>query len=145
MSRTVIAVSTSLAALLLASCAGAPPKPAGNRLAACSNTLNCVSSQSSDPGHHVDAIVYTGTRAGAQQLMASILQRLDNTRLVAQEDGYLHATYTAPTGLVSDVELLFPAEKRIEVRSASRAGVFDFGANRARVENLRKTFNGLQP
>ena len=145
MSRTAIAVTTSLAALLLAACAGVPPRPAGSTFAPCGGTFNCVSSQDPESGHRVEAITYTGTRAGAQQLMASILRRGENMRIVTQDDGYLHATYTAPSGLVNDIEMIFPADKRIEVRSASRTGMFDFGANRARIETLRKSFNGLQP
>ena len=41
-------------------------------------------------------------------------------------------------GYVDDVELfLDAAAKLIQVRSASRLGIRDFGVNRARVESLR--------
>ena len=43
-------------------------------------------------------------------------------------------------GFVDDVEFLFPKEKIIHVRSASRIGYSDFGANRRRVEHLRELF-----
>lgn len=60
-------------------------------------------------------------------------------RIAAERPGYLHAEYASRVfGFVDDVELeLDPAATLVHVRSASRIGRSDFGANRARVEDLR--------
>ena len=44
---------------------------------------------------------------------------------------------------VDDLEFyLDRLEKKIHVRSASRVGKYDFGANRRRVEAIRRAFDG---
>ena len=45
---------------------------------------------------------------------------------------------------VDDVEFYFPPDQTIiHLKSASRKGHYDFGANRRRVERLRSTFESL--
>jgi uncharacterized protein (DUF1499 family) len=45
-------------------------------------------------------------------------------------------------GFIDDVELLYDRKKQlIQVKSASRVGQSDFGANRKRVELLREGLN----
>ncbi|MCA8941395.1 MAG: DUF1499 domain-containing protein, partial [Planctomycetes bacterium] len=52
---------------------------------------------------------------------------------------------TAVWRFVDDLELLLDDERSvIDVRSASRVGEFDFGANRGRVETLRSLFGALR-
>ena len=146
MSRTVTAVSISLLTSLLMACGSPTLRQSADRLAACSGAPHCVSSQDADPARRIEPIAYTGTRAGAQQLMVSILRTTADAKIITVEDGYIHATFTTPTvGFVDDLELLFSSQKFIDVRSSSRIGYYDFGINRNRVETLRKTFNGLQP
>ena len=64
------------------------------------------------------------------------------TVIVAAADDYLHARCRTRLGFVDDLEfLLCPAEAMIHVRSASYISLFtDFGANRRRVEQLRRRF-----
>ena len=52
----------------------------------------------------------------------------------------MHATYTsAIMGYTDDVELWFCNEPgKVEVRSSSRVGYYDFNVNRERVERLRQ-------
>lgn len=143
MYRTAIAVTTSM---LLAACGSPQLRPSAQQFAACSGLPHCVSSQDVDPARRVEPIAYTGTRSGAQQLMVSLLRVMPEARIITQEDGYLHATFTSATlGMVDDVEMIFPAQKFIDVRSSSRIGYYDFGVNRRRIETLRKAFIDHQP
>lgn len=150
MSRMATAGLISLMGVtaLLSGCStfGTPQLRTGSNFADCDEGPHCVSSQATDPAKRVDAIQYNGTRAGAQQLMVSILTVMPGAKLLKQEDGYLHATFTSPTmSFVDDLELQFPSQKFIDVRSSSRIGYYDFGTNRNRVEALRKAFNERQP
>ena len=67
------------------------------------------------------------------------VENLSRTRIVAETSDYLHAeAASAIFGFVDDLELhLRTAEGVIAVRSASRLGYSDLGANRRRIENLR--------
>ncbi len=60
-------------------------------------------------------------------------------RIIESDAHYLYAEYTTPLmGFVDDVEFLLDAEKGvIHLRSASRLGYSDMGANRKRIEHLR--------
>jgi uncharacterized protein (DUF1499 family) len=60
-------------------------------------------------------------------------------KIMRSDDSYLYAEYSTPLmGYVDDVEfLLAPDQKLIHVRSASRLGYSDMGANRKRIENIR--------
>ena len=65
------------------------------------------------------------------------------TRVVTATDRYLHARCRTRIGFVDDFELLLCRRSGvIQVRSASRVGVCDFGVNRRRVERLRHRFEG---
>jgi uncharacterized protein (DUF1499 family) len=123
-----------------------PEDIARGRLAACPNSPNCVSSQAEpeDKVHFIEALPADGdsnaTLARLQQIIASTAR----TRIVSSGDGYLHAEYTSRIfRWVDDVELLAdPAADAIQVRSASRTGYGDLGANRSRVEELREALAG---
>ncbi len=60
-------------------------------------------------------------------------------QIVVEEPTYIHAEFTSALfRFVDDVEFLFAEpEKVIHVRSASRAGYYDFGANRTRIGRIR--------
>ena len=64
---------------------------------------------------------------------------LPRTRIVQQTSDYLHAECRSQwLGFVDDLELhLRPEKHAVAVRSAARLGHWDFGVNRARVEQLR--------
>ncbi|HEY5717459.1 MAG TPA: DUF1499 domain-containing protein, partial [Motiliproteus sp.] len=63
--------------------------------------------------------------------------------LVRVQDDYLAATFTSSLfGFVDDLEARLELDKQqIQLRSASRVGHSDLGANRTRVELLRRQFN----
>ena len=120
----------------LTACAGEPPQNIGvqdGRLTACPESPNCVSSFESDAEH------------GIQPLQASlhqvdrVLLGLVEANIVESRGGYLYAEFTSRLmRYVDDVEFLEDSTAGvIHVRSASRLGYSDLGANRKRIENIR--------
>ncbi|MGB7417264.1 MAG: DUF1499 domain-containing protein [Thermosynechococcaceae cyanobacterium] len=112
-------------------------------LAACPDSPNCVSSQASDASHHVAAMTYGGSTSDALAKLRQAIDAMEGSEIVTATDDYLHAEFTSKLmGFVDDLECYLPAEKSlIHIRSASRLGQSDLGANRTRVEELRKRFN----
>jgi uncharacterized protein (DUF1499 family) len=116
------------------------------RLAPCPNKPNCVSSQAatSDQQHYVKALTYSGEPAQAREQLDRVIASMKRARVVVREANYWRAEFTSALWrFVDDVEFLFDDNaKRIDVRSASRVGYSDLGANRRRVEEIRSRFFG---
>ena len=120
----------------LAACAGEPPQNIGvqnGRLTPCPESPNCVSSFASDSEHAIDPI-----DASLEQIEGALLQ-LPAANIVSASADYLYAEFTSRImGFVDDVEFLHDrASGLTHVRSASRLGYSDLGANRKRIESIR--------
>ena len=132
---------------------GTPPGDLGvkdGKLKRPSKTPNSVSSQADLwPGDVQQAyariaplaLVSGDTGSGAATLAAlkAAVQAQPGAQLVKAEGDYLYAIFsTRVMKYTDDVEFWFdPAAKVVQVRSASRVGRGDFGANRTRVEAIR--------
>jgi len=118
------------------------------KLAACPNTPNCVSSQApdSDTEHKIAPLSYTASPTEAMTRLKSVIQSMERTEIIAEEENYLYAEFTsALMGYVDDVEFfLEPTTGKIQVRSASRLGQSDLGVNRKRIEAIRARFTEVQ-
>jgi uncharacterized protein (DUF1499 family) len=112
------------------------------KLSECPDSPNCVSSQTAKKDHAVDPLSYNVSYGEAKQALLSIISSLPRTKIIADNDRYLHVTFTSRLmRFVDDVEFLFDdTNKQIHVRSASRVGYSDMGVNRKRIEDLRKLF-----
>ncbi len=120
----------------LTACAGEPPQNIGvqnGRLTACPESPNCVSSFESDAKHGIQPL-----QASLRQV-EQVLLGLDEANIVESGNGYLHAEFTSRLmRYVDDVEFLEDSTAGvIHVRSASRLGYSDLGANRKRIEKIR--------
>ena len=113
-----------------------------DRLSPCPNSPNCVSSLSEDKSHQVEPLTYNVPLEEAREKLISVIKSMKRSEIAIAENNYLHATFTSFLfRFVDDVEFSFDDERKIiDVRSASRMGYFDLGANRRRVEELRKRF-----
>ncbi len=110
------------------------------RLAVCPASPNCVSSFASDTEHAVAPLEVAGATSDAIRGKLKVaLARLPRMKIVVDQGDYLHVeARTAILRFVDDLELLVEPERGlVQVRSASRLGVSDLGANRRRVEALR--------
>lgn len=120
----------------LSACAGEPPQNIGvndGRLSGCPESPNCVSSFASDETHGIQPL-----RANLQEV-ERVLIGMDAANIVDAGDNYLYAEFTSRLmGYVDDVEFLYDSASGLtHVRSASRLGYSDLGANRKRIEAIR--------
>ena len=108
----------------------------------CPSSPNCVSSQSSDAGSRIDPIVFEQNGAGAEEKLVAVLNAMERVRIVSHTDGYIHGEFTSALfRFVDDVEFYINVQERvIHFRSASRVGYSDLGANRKRMEEIRRLF-----
>ncbi len=116
------------------------------KLKAPSATPNSVSSQADLwPGHPQQAyariapLVVAGDPAAAMARVRAAVASTAGAVVVRAEGDYLYAQYTTPLmHYTDDVEFWFDRSAGVvQLRSASRLGHGDLGANRQRVEALR--------
>lgn len=112
------------------------------QLRTCPPTPNCVNSEQPDTGAFVSPITFTTIADEAWRNINNAIRETGGT-IDNKRDGYLHAYFMTPIlRYIDDVELrLDESNKLIHIRSASRVGRSDMGANRARVERIRVAFN----
>ncbi|MFT7405994.1 DUF1499 domain-containing protein [Zhongshania sp.] len=142
--RLITRVAAMLGAtLLLGACSTPQLGVSSGKFQACSFAPHCVSSTESDPKKYI-APIEVNTAQEWQRLQALVLA-MPRTKIAVREVNYLHAvTSTDIMGYKDDVELLYtPAKNAVDIRSSSRVGYYDFGINRARLEQLRSQLNGV--
>ena len=120
----------------LSACAGQPPENIGvrdGRLTPCPDSPNCVSSFETDETHGIAAL------AADLDAIEAVLVDMPRTNIVSKQGNYLYVEFTTRVmGFVDDVEFLYdPDSGMTHVRSASRLGYSDLGANRDRIEAIR--------
>ncbi len=132
--------------LVLLGLASRRPREEGwvtERLGACPKSPNCVSSRDARPSFRVEPLAVDGPPEAAFHRATEVVRALPRTRIVTEEPGYLHAECaSALFRFVDDLELELEVDADsgsgvIHVRSASRIGHTDLGANRRRVERIR--------
>ena len=113
------------------------------RLTPCPDKPNCVSSELvSDAKHYIEPLVYSeGKAAQVIPRLKTIIVDMGGS-IQAEETNYLAATFTSSVfRFVDDLEIrIDTGQKTIHLRSASRVGHGDGGANRKRVELLKNNF-----
>ena len=108
------------------------------RLLVCPSTPNCVSSDAQAADSHYIAPI--ADPAGSKWAgLVETVRGMPGATLIERRDDYAHFTFTS--GLwrfVDDVEFHHrPETAEIAIRSASRVGRSDLGANRNRLEAIR--------
>ena len=128
---------------------GSPPTDLGLRegkLKRPSKTPNSVSSQADLwPGDaqqdyaRIAPLALVGSGPETLARLKTVVQAQPGAEVVKAEGDYLYAIFTTRLmKYTDDVEFWFdPAQQVVQVRSASRLGRGDLGANRARVEAVR--------
>ncbi|QDU41468.1 hypothetical protein Mal4_58360 [Maioricimonas rarisocia] len=109
------------------------------RLRPCPDSPNCVSSFEDRPSHRTEPFEVHGDPKTAVSRLVRQIDAMPGTNVVEVTDDYAHIEFVTPVlRYVDDVELLHDgASEQIHVRSASRVGRSDLGANRRRVEIIR--------
>ena len=113
-------------------------------LSPCPSSPNCVSTQATDENHAIAPFRYEKSRTEAKEALKAVLATLPRTKLVDEDESYLHYEFTSLLlRFVDDVEfLLDETTKTVHFRSASRTGYSDLGVNRKRMEQVRALVGG---
>ena len=65
------------------------------QLAQCPSSPNCVSTQAQDEGHAIAPFRYRKSRAEAKESLKAIVQAMPRTKLVKEDESYLHYEFTS--------------------------------------------------
>lgn len=112
------------------------------RLKAVPSTPNCVSSfaDSSDSIHYISPVSFSIATDKVMVTLKQIIENQQGMTIFSESPDYLHIE--AKTRIIrytDDLEIYIDnTEKLIHFRSASRIGSSDLGANRKRVERLKR-------
>lgn len=128
--------------LMVTGCSGTRPELGiiNGQLRPCPPSPNCVSSSSENDDQYTQAFYFAGSSLHAWQALTGIIRDMKHAEIISQTSTYLHIEFTSSIfRFVDDVEfLLDPKALKIEVRSASRLGHYDFGVNRKRMKKIQK-------
>lgn len=106
----------------------------------CPPSPNCVSSlEAEDESHKIEPLKFTGTLDEAKAQLKAAFKAIGRTTIVKETEEFWHVEFKSKLiGFIDDVHFKFSKDKKsIGVRSASRVGYSDLGANRKRVEKIR--------
>lgn len=112
---------------------------AESQLTVCRRDSNCVTSAPGDANAIPHLAFPEAGEADWQQLIDSVTS-LPGYKLIKREGDYVHFESRTPLmNYRDDLELLWQRdEQTVAIRSASRLGIKDLGANAARVSMVRK-------
>lgn len=133
--------------MFIGGCSGRIPENMGvddgGNFVRCPDSPNCVSSTEPGSSKYIAPILYSTDRQTARSVLQEVLAEQGGATLKTETEVYIHAEFrSALFGFVDDVEFYFPEEvQHIAIRSASRLGYWDLGANRRRMEQLRENFS----
>jgi len=133
---------------LLSGCYWASPEGVGlknERLKPCPSKPNCVSSLE-EGQQSIEPLTYQRSADRTRKRLVTVVKENYSADLKTLSDTYIHLTVTTTLGFVDDLQFLVrPEQKTIHIRSASRIGYSDLGANRDRIEVIRQRFNRSAP
>ncbi len=140
LSSAALHVPVALAiALLLSACATVPTDATNapaQQVLACSLPTNCVSSV--DGATPLD---FEGSAEQAVERLRAVLASFPEARLVRAEGLVLEAVFTTPAGFKDEVMFrVEPTLRRVDYRSRSTLGLYDFGKNRSRMQQFAERF-----
>ncbi|REH36913.1 uncharacterized protein (DUF1499 family) [Paraperlucidibaca baekdonensis] len=137
----LVTLSTTASAGLLS---GSRPDNLGvnaeGRLAPLPSAPHAVGSQAPEGDKKAIApLMVTGDKGTYMARLAAVVADMPGAQVVQQDVSYVYAEFTTSLmGFVDDVEFAMQSDdQRVDVRSSSRIGYYDFDANRDRIEAIR--------
>ena len=132
-------------AVLLSACASQAPtvRAAGSSdtrevALACAFAGNCVNSLTSG----LAPLRYAGTPTQALATLQATLSTFPEAQVVRSEPLALEVIFTTPAGFKDQVDFMIDTEaQRIDFRSRSLFGLFDWGKNRSRMQEFASRFD----
>ena len=121
---------------------GPVERDGGRRLADCPESPNCQGSDSGEAERRVEPLPLKGSADETMDALVALIGARSDAAVASRDGDYLHATFTSSlVGYIDDVEFLVDESAGIvRIRSASRIGHSDLGANARRVEALREAW-----
>jgi uncharacterized protein (DUF1499 family) len=115
-------------------------------LRSCPKSPNCVSSEANDEQHAIESFRLKGDPNASWPLIRDEIVSMPRWVIVTATDNCIHVECKSRIfRFIDDLELCFNSSNGIiSIRSASRIGYSDFGANRRRVELLRSELRAKQ-
>ncbi len=138
-SHWALASLAAAAGLFLGACTTPGPVPAGNRSAlACKLPSNCVDSLGTGG---LAPLTYSGSPEQALARLEATLKAFPEAQVVHRETLAVQVIFTTMIGFRDQVDFqIEPAAGRIDFRSRSLFGLFDFGKNRSRMQAFVQRF-----
>jgi uncharacterized protein (DUF1499 family) len=136
-------VGLMLAAALTATASENGTKPQSSREAnqealSCLLPSNCVNSFSS---YGLEALTFEGNGEQAMALVRATLATFPEATIVSSAPRYLEVIFTTAIGFEDQIEFrVDEPSKRIDFRSRSKFGLYDFNKNRSRMQDFSAKF-----
>ena len=132
-------------AILLGGCAATTPtsnpidaSSASSQDLACLLPSNCVNSRGTGG---LAPLQYAGTPAQALDMLRATVATFPEATVVRAEPLSLELIFTTPIGFRDQINFRIDAQaQRIDFRSRSLLGLFDFGKNRSRMQEFATRF-----
>lgn len=106
----------------------------------CPHPGNCVNSFSS---YGLEALVFEGNGEQAMLRLRTTLANFPEARIASSTSLYLEVVFTTTTGFEDQIEFRIDEQsKRIDYRSRSKVGLYDFNKNRSRMQGFSASFRG---
>lgn len=142
-------LASSALQLLVSGCASQAPSPDAylptvdaRTALACALPSNCMNSFDSAG---LEPLRFEGTPAQAIAALQTTLADFAEAKIVSTHDRSLPAVFTTAVGFRDLIDFrLDAAAQRIDYRSRSSFGLFDFGKNRARMSTLPDRFKAFK-
>ena len=108
---------------------------------ACTHPGNCVNSFSS---YGLAALAFEGNGEQAISLLRATLATFPEASIISSAPLYLEVIFTTTIGFKDQIEFrIDEASKRIDYRSRSKIGLYDFNKNRSRMQDFSASFKNV--
>jgi len=144
-----LGLTLALILFIVSGCSGKRPDAIGmgsSGLKGCPKSPNCVSSEAKDEQHAIESFRLKGDPNVSWPLIQNEIVAMPGGVIVTATANYIHVECKSRIfRFIDDLELYFNSSNGIiSIRSASRIGYSDFGANRRRVDLLRSELRAKQ-
>jgi uncharacterized protein (DUF1499 family) len=107
----------------------------------CTHPGNCVNSFSS---YGLEALAFEGNGEQVMALLRATLLTFPEATIVSSAPLYLEVIFTTPIGFKDQIEFrIDEPSKRIDYRSRSKLGLYDFNKNRSRMQDFSASFKNV--
>ena len=139
--RALVGLMTATALTATASENGTKPQSSretNQEALSCLLPSNCVNSFNS---YGLEALAFEGDSEQAMALLRATLATFQEATIVSSAPLYLEVIFTTAIGFKDQIEFrIDEPSKRIDFRSRSKFGLYDFNKNRSRMQDFSASF-----